>query len=145
MLFSGFPFLFSKEARVGGSGKYGRDSSCDSYPHSGRPACFCAGPHSIANHKMAAFTDAMTGLHSPRIHPANISAKKGTNLRTCAAEAFSNGGLWLGSHCFCLENTKSPHPENPGKLLKNYNLAHARHVLKFTPRIHKKYTLVTKI
>ena len=33
---------------------------------------------------------------------------------------------------FPLENTKSPHPENAGKLLKNCNLAHPELVLKIT-------------
>ena len=35
----------------------------------------------------------------------------------------------LGSQ-FPLENTKSPHPENTGKLLKTYDLAHPGPVLK---------------
>ena len=38
--------------------------------------------------------------------------------------------LW--DHSFPLEHTKSPHPENPGKLLKAYNLAHPGPVLKIT-------------
>ena len=43
--------------------------------------------------------------------------------------------LELWDHCFPLENTKSPHPENPGKLLKTYNLAHPGTILKFTRKI----------
>ena len=39
-----------------------------------------------------------------------------------------------------LENTKSPHPENPGKLLKIYNLALPRPVLKITEKLPKKVT-----
>ena len=38
---------------------------------------------------------------------------------------------------FPLENTKSPHPENPGKLLKNYNLAHPGTVLKIAGKLLK--------
>ena len=38
---------------------------------------------------------------------------------------------------FPLENTKSPHPENPGKLLKNYNLAHPGAVLKIAEKLLK--------
>ena len=36
----------------------------------------------------------------------------------------------LGSQFPLRENTESPRPENPGKLLKNYNLAHPGPVLK---------------
>ena len=39
---------------------------------------------------------------------------------------------------FPLENTKSPHPENLRKLLKNYNLAHPGAVLKITEKLLKK-------
>ena len=42
-------------------------------------------------------------------------------------------------HSFPLENTKSPHPENPGKLLKNYNLAYPGTVLKITEKLLKNY------
>ena len=41
---------------------------------------------------------------------------------------------------FPLENTKSPHPENPAKLLKNYNLAHPGPVLKMTAKNYPKKT-----
>ena len=36
---------------------------------------------------------------------------------------------------FMLESAKSPHPENPGKLLKNYSLAHPGTVLKITEKL----------
>ena len=39
---------------------------------------------------------------------------------------------------FPLENTKSRHPGNPGKFLKNYNLAHPGTVLKITEKLLKK-------
>ena len=42
-------------------------------------------------------------------------------------------------HGFPLENTKSPHPENPEKLLKNYNLAHPGTILKITEKLLKNY------
>ena len=42
---------------------------------------------------------------------------------------------------FPLENTKSPRPENPGKLLKNYNLAHPEPVLKITEKLLKRVFL----
>ena len=44
-----------------------------------------------------------------------------------------------------LENTKSPHPENPGKLLKNYNLAHSGTVLKITEKLLKIYKITEKL
>ena len=43
--------------------------------------------------------------------------------------------IWNPS--FPLDNTKSPHPENPDKLLKNYNLAHPNPVLKITEKLPK--------
>ena len=48
-------------------------------------------------------------------------------------------------HGFSIENTKSPHPENPEKLLKNYNLAHPRTVLKITEKLLKNYESTEKL
>ena len=52
---------------------------------------------------------------------------------------------FLWDHGFPLENTKSPHPENPEKLLKNYNLAHPRTALKITEKLLKNYRKIAKI
>ena len=51
-------------------------------------------------------------------------------------DTFDNDKGWDPS--FPLENTKSPHPENPRKLLKNYNLAHPRTVPKITAQLPPK-------
>ena len=52
------------------------------------------------------------------------------------------GETLLMNHCrdpsFPSENTKSPRPENPEKLLKNYNLAHPEPVLKITEKLLKR-------
>ena len=40
---------------------------------------------------------------------------------------------------FPLENTKSPHPENPGNSLKNYNVTHPGTVLEITEKLLKNY------
>ena len=40
-------------------------------------------------------------------------------------------------HGFPFDNTKSPRPENPGKLLRNCNLAHTGTVLKITENYRK--------
>ena len=48
--------------------------------------------------------------------------------------------VWL-DHSFPLENTKSPHPENPGNLLKNYNLAHPGTIPEITEKLLKSYFL----
>ena len=45
---------------------------------------------------------------------------------------------------FLLENTKSPRPENPGKLLKKHNLAHPGPVLKITENFLKVYIFFQK-
>ena len=46
---------------------------------------------------------------------------------------------------FPLEETKSPRPENPRKLLKNYNLAHPGPVLKITEKLLKNYKNTEKL
>ena len=50
--------------------------------------------------------------------------------------------LWIPS--VPLENTKSPHPENPGKLLKNYKLAQPGTVLKITENLLRNYESTEK-
>ena len=65
----------------------------------------------------------------------NFSKKVGVNAAFFSV--FRDFG-WVWDHSFPLENTKSPHPENPGKLLKNYNLAHSGTVLKITEKLPPK-------
>ena len=52
-------------------------------------------------------------------------------------EGFGRKVHWDPS--FYLENTKSPQPENPGNLLKNYNVAHPGTILKSTEKLLKNY------
>ena len=49
--------------------------------------------------------------------------------------------LWLlcWDPSFPLVNTKSPHPENPGKLLGNYNLVHHGPLLRIAKKARKNY------
>ena len=65
-----------------------------------------------------------------------VCAKKKTRIFRSLFFHLVRQNYWDPS--FPLENTKCPRPENPGKLLKNYNLGHPEPVLKITETLLKR-------
>ena len=76
----------------------------------------------------------------------NSASPCGVLWRSCdagwriAVQAMLHSRDMFWDPSFPLENTKSSHPKNPGKLLKNYNLAHPRTVLKVAEKLLPKIT-----